>query len=149
MSFVLVCPTQMKISIAWGWRSAFWRRSTLECPVVCSALAGLNELWESQLAFAQQVTSKWNTWDVTEGNAPEELPVSALREHWCHVLMKMSIVLPHLQQAGKASSGPESPQTQSFLENTYCLLAFEVATCVYDTALLLVLKVYKSRLFLN
>lgn len=50
---------------------------------------------------------------------------------------------------GKSSSDPECPQTQRFLEGMYAPMALKVADGVYDTALLLVLEVYKSQLLLN
>lgn len=62
----------------------------------------------------------------------------------------MSIVLPHLHQGVYKAKG-KPPQTQSVLRPKdfwkacmmYAPLALKVADCVYDTALLVVLEVYK------
>lgn len=67
--FWYVWPT-WKLVLRGAEARLFWKESTLDCPVSCSALVGLNELWASQLAFPQQVTWKWNTWRLAEGNAP-------------------------------------------------------------------------------
>lgn len=70
--------------------------------------------------------------------------------------MKVSTVLPHLHQGIHEAKG-KPPQTQSVLRPKdfwkaymiYALLALKISDCVYDTVLLLVLEVYKSRLLLN
>lgn len=97
-SFVLVCPTQMKISIAWGWSSTFWRKSTLKC-LLCSCWSEWALEESACLCLASNIKVKQLGCDW------RKCPRRALIEHWCHVLLKISIMLPHLQQGLHKAKG--------------------------------------------
>lgn len=67
--------------------------------------------------------------------------------------MKMSIVLPHLHQGGheqrESLLRPRVSSDPKISGRHVAPMALKVADGVYDTALLLVLEVYKSQLLLN